>query len=273
MAKKLLKMMIKKEQAKYTHFGFYEVPHNYAQIPGNNFNEKFYSVHSGKPPRFGGKDYPKWAYDMQMHLYGLHPSLWKIVVVGVTVPTEGEALTIEHEEDLHRNVQATRVITGSLCAQEFNKVRNIQISKVIWDTLKEAHVGTEHVRQGKMDLINKELELFFMKDGEIIREMYDRLMVLVSDIRALGSQDWDDSKVTKKLLRAFAPKDKNLTTMIRSDPRYPTMTPNQLLGEILHQQLVDQDVEKSLSLKMNKSLALNASSSEVVEVKPKTFQD
>jgi hypothetical protein len=47
------------------------------------------------------------------------------------------------------------------------------------------------------------------------------------------------------------------------------MTPNQLLGEILHQELVDQDVEKSLSLKMNKSLALNASSSEVVEVKPK----
>jgi hypothetical protein len=35
--------------------------------------------------------------------------------------------------------------------------------------------------------------------------MYDRLMVLVSDIRALGSKDWDDSKVTKKLLRAFAP--------------------------------------------------------------------
>jgi hypothetical protein len=58
--------------------------------------------------------------------------------------------------------------------------------------------------------------------------------------------------------------------MIRRDPKYPTMTPNQLLGEILHQELVDQDVEKSLSLKMNKSLALNASSSEVVEVKPMT---
>jgi hypothetical protein len=139
-----------------------------------------------------------------MHLYGLHPSLWKIVVVGVTIPTEGEDLIIEHEQDLHRNVQATRVITGSLCAQEFNKVRNIQIAKVNWDTLKEAHEGTEHVRQGKMDLINKELELFFMKYGETVREMYDRLMLLVSDIRALGSQDWDDSKVTKKLLRAFA---------------------------------------------------------------------
>jgi hypothetical protein len=75
MAKKLLKMMIKKEQAKYTHSGFYEVPHNYAQFPGNNSNDKFYSVHLGKPPHFDGTDYPKWAYDMQIHLYGLHPSL------------------------------------------------------------------------------------------------------------------------------------------------------------------------------------------------------
>jgi hypothetical protein len=36
---------------------------------------------------------------------------------------------------------------------------------------------TEHVRQGKMDLINRELELFFMKDGETVREMSDRLIV------------------------------------------------------------------------------------------------
>jgi hypothetical protein len=94
-------------------------------------------------------------------------------------------------------------------------------------------------------------------------------MALVSDIRALGSKDRDDSKVTNKLLRAFAPKYKNLTEMIRRDPRYPIMTPTQLVGEILHQELVDQDVEKSITLKMGKSLALNASSSEVVEAKPK----
>jgi hypothetical protein len=132
MAKKVLKKMIKKEQAKYTHSIYYEVPHHYTQFLGNNSNDKFYSAHFGNPPHFDGKDYPKWAYDMQMHLYGLNPSLWKIVVVGVTIPAEGEALILEHEQDLHRNVQATRVIMGSLCAQEFNKVRNIQIAKMIW---------------------------------------------------------------------------------------------------------------------------------------------
>jgi hypothetical protein len=59
MAKKLFKKVIKKEQAKYTHSGFHEVPHNYAQVPGNHPNEKFYSVHLGKAPHFDGKDYPK----------------------------------------------------------------------------------------------------------------------------------------------------------------------------------------------------------------------
>jgi hypothetical protein len=109
-----------------------------------------------------------------------------------------------------------------------------------------------------------------MKDGEIVREMYDRLMLLVSDIRALGSDDWEDSKVTKTLLRALTPKNTNLATMIRRDPNYYKMTPNQLLGEILHQELVDQDVDKSLSLKVNKSSALSASSSETVVVKQKS---
>jgi hypothetical protein len=161
MAKKLLKKMIKKEQAKYTQ----------AQFLGNHPNDKFYSVHLGKPPHFDRKDYTKWAYDMQMHPYGLHLSLWKTVCLSVTIPTEGEALTIEHEQDLHHNVQATRVIIGSLCAQEFNKVRNIQIDKVIWDTLKEAREGTNYVRQGKIDLIHGELELFVLKDGETVREM------------------------------------------------------------------------------------------------------
>jgi hypothetical protein len=269
-AKKLLKKMIKKEQVKYTHSGFYEEPPTTHKFRATTLTKSSIPCIWESLLISMGRTIPNGLMICKCTFTGFTLFLWKIVVVGVTIPTEGEAFRIEHEQDLHRNVQAIRVITGSLCAQEFNKVRNIQIAKVIWDKLKKAHEGTEHVRQGKMDLINRQLEIFFMKDGETVREMYDRLMVLVSDIKPLGSQDWDDSKVTKKLIRAFAPKDKNLTTMIRRDPRYPTMTLNQLLGEILHQELVDPDVEKSLNLKMNKSLALNASSSEVVEVKPKT---
>jgi hypothetical protein len=54
------------------------------------------------------------------------------------------------------------------------------------------------VRQGKIDLIHGELELFFMKEDETVRQMYDRLMLLVSDIRSLGSTDWEDCKVSQR---------------------------------------------------------------------------
>uniref|UniRef100_K4AJQ3 Uncharacterized protein n=1 Tax=Setaria italica TaxID=4555 RepID=K4AJQ3_SETIT len=178
-ANKLMKKRIKEESEKHPFFGYYQVPPNYLPPSSQYPSSQFQSVHLGKPPYFDGTDYPKWAYDMKMQLYGLHPSIWKVVVF--------------------RNAQAVRVITSSLCAQEFNKVWSVEISNIIWDTLKEAHEGTDQVREGKMDLIHGELELFIMLEEEIVTQIFDRLMLLVSNIRTLGSMDWDDHKGTKVL--------------------------------------------------------------------------
>ena len=104
-----------------------------------------------------------------------------------------------------------------------------------------------------------------MSDDETVTQMYERLMVLASDIASLGSTEWDDHKVTKKFLRAFTPRNYTLATMIRGDPKFKTKIPNQLLGEILHQELVERDVAKSLSHKVTKSVALNATPSIPVE--------
>ncbi|XP_072149538.1 uncharacterized protein [Setaria viridis] len=208
---------------------------------------------------------------MKMYLYGLHPSIWEVVVIGVTPPKNGIP-TAEQTQDYFRNAQAVRVITSSLCAREFNKVRSIEVFKVIWYTLKEARVGTNQVREGKMDLIHGELEHLIMLEEETVRQMFDRLILLVSEIRSLGSTDWDNHKVTKKTLRDFTPRNPTLATMIRRESSFKKKIPNQLLGEILHQELVERDVAKSLSLRMNKSVALNASSSVMVETSPKALK-
>jgi hypothetical protein len=70
-----------------------------------------------------------------------------------------------------------------------------------------------------MNLLQGELENFVMHDEETVRQMYDRLMVLVSDIRSLGSTKWEVHKVVKKLLRAFALRNPTLATMIRRVPK------------------------------------------------------
>jgi hypothetical protein len=78
--------------------------------------------------------------------------------------------------------------------------------------------------------------------------------------------------VIKKLLRAFTPRNPTLAIMIRRDTKFKIKTPNQLLGEILHQELVERDVAMSLSHKVNKNLALNSSSSDKVESSPKALK-
>jgi hypothetical protein len=111
-----------------------------------------------------------------------------------------------------------------------------------------------------------------MHDEETMRQMYDRLMVLVLDIRPLGRTEWEDHKVIKKLLRAITPRNPTLATMIKRDPKFKVKTPNQLFGEIFHQELVERDVAKSLSHKVNKNVALNASSNDKVESSPKALK-
>ncbi|RLM61342.1 uncharacterized protein C2845_PM14G03410 [Panicum miliaceum] len=105
---------------------------------------------------------------MKMNLYGLHSSISEVVVADVTPPTNGVP-SAEQAQDYFREAQAVRVITSSLCAQEFNRVRNVEIAKKIWDILREAHEGTDEVREGKMDLMQGELEHFVMHDEETVQ--------------------------------------------------------------------------------------------------------
>jgi hypothetical protein len=142
---KLTKKRIKKECEKHPFFGIHQVP------PKRPITVFFFSIsiHSlGTTPYFDGTDYPKRSYDMKMHLYGLDPSIWEVVCVGVTPPKHGVPTT-KQEQDYFHNAQAVRVITSSLCVLEFNKVRNVEIAKKIWDTLREALRGLMKSRRAR----------------------------------------------------------------------------------------------------------------------------
>ena len=86
-ARKLMKKEIKEENGKHPFFGMHQVPHNYEQSQYSS--SQFQSIHLGCASYFDGTNYPKGAFAMKMHLYGLHPSVWEIVCVGVTPPING----------------------------------------------------------------------------------------------------------------------------------------------------------------------------------------
>nr|ABF94881.1 retrotransposon protein, putative, Ty1-copia subclass, expressed [Oryza sativa Japonica Group] len=105
--------------------------------------------------------------------------------------------TKEDDENEHKNAQVANVILSALSGSEFNRVDGIESAKVIWDTLRNLHEGTDSVRESKVEILKGQFERFVMLDGESPSDMYDRLSKIVNEIKGLGSKDMTDEVVVK----------------------------------------------------------------------------
>ncbi|XP_066334036.1 uncharacterized protein [Miscanthus floridulus] len=198
---------------------------------------------------------------MKMHLIAAR--LWEIVDVGVFIPTnEDREITPEEAYNLHKNAQAVSLILSCLCQDEFNKVSGIESAKMIWDTLKVSYEADKSVRKGNIELLQGEVERFMFLQGETTQMIFDRLMVLVNWMRALGNKEWDDNKAARKMLRTYRAKNHMLASVIMERPGYEEMTLQELLAKIKHHECLDEDAinahnQNPNALGYNKNATLN----------------
>jgi hypothetical protein len=193
------------------------------------------SVPLGKPPTFDGEDYARWSDLMKFHLTSLHKSIWDVVEFGVQVPSVGDA---DYDADEvaqieHFNSQATTILLASLSKEEYNKVQGLKSAKEVWDVLKTAHEGDELTKITKRETIEGELGRFRLRQGEEPQDMYNRLKTLVNQVRNLGSKKWDDHEMVKVILRSLIFFNPTQVQLIRGNPRYTLMTPEELIGNFV----------------------------------------
>src|SRR5438128_1390009 len=84
-----------------------------------------------------------------------------------------------------------------------------------------------------------------MLKGETLQGLFDRLMKIINKMRALGCEDWDDHKVTRRFLRAYQVKNMGLAQMIRYRDNYDGMKPHTLLGKLQQHEMADQAAIKA----------------------------
>jgi hypothetical protein len=165
---------------------------------------------------------------MRSHLFSLHPSIWETIESGMQFDSTDNLVFIN--EQIHKNAQATNVLLASLFRDEYNKVNDLDNAKQIWDTLKISHEGNDATMITKMELVESELRRFAMKRREEPTETYSRLQTLVNKIRSYGSTRWMDHDVVRLMLRSFTVIDPHLVNLIRENPRYTKMSPEEILG-------------------------------------------
>jgi hypothetical protein len=135
-------------------------------------------------------------------------------------------------EQIHKNAQATTVLLASLCMDEYNKVSGLDNAKQIWDTLKISHEGNDATMITKIELVEGELGRFAMIRGEEPTQTYNRLKTLVNMIRSYRSTRRTDHDVVL-MLRSFTVIDPHLVNLIRENPRYTKMMPEEILGKFV----------------------------------------
>jgi hypothetical protein len=198
------------------------------------------SVPLGKPSFFYGEDYCMWSDKMRHHLTSLHKSIWDIVEYGAQVPKVGDKDYDLDEADQirHFNSQATTILLASLCREEYNKVQGLKTAKEIWDVLKTAHEGDEVTKITKWETIEGELGRFILNQGEEPQAMYNRLKTLVNQVRNLGSTKMDDHEMVKVIIRSLVFRNPTQVQLIRGDPRYKLMSPEEVIGKFVSFELM-----------------------------------
>jgi hypothetical protein len=158
----------------------------------------------------------------------------------VQVPKVGDKDYDSDEADQirHFNSQATTILLASLCREEYNKVQGLNTAKEIWDVLKTAHEGDEVTKITKRETIEGELGRFILNQGEEPQAMYNRLKTLVNQVRNLGSIKWDDHEMVKVILRSLVFRNPTQVQLIRGDPRYKLMSPEEVIGKFVSFELM-----------------------------------
>jgi hypothetical protein len=211
------------------------------------------SVPLSKPPYFDGEDYCMWSDKMRHHLTSLHESICDIVEFGAHVPQVGDKdyNSDEATQIRHLNPQATSILLASLCREEYNKVQGLKSAKEIWDVLKTAHEGDEVTKITKCETIEGELSRFVLNKGEEPQAMYNRLNTMVNQVRNLRSTKWDDHEMVNVILRSLVFRNPTQVQLIRWDPRYKLMSPEEVIGKFVSFELMMKDSKHIVNLEQS----------------------
>jgi hypothetical protein len=112
------------------------------------------------------------------------------------------------------------------------------VAKDDWTTLQMAHERSNPVRKAKDEMLEGQLNRFIMYDDETPHEMFNRLKKLVNKARALGSKKWTDRMLMERLMMTYTSMNYNVVALIRQDPAYKKMTPDDVLGRIMNHEII-----------------------------------
>ena len=108
--------------------------------------------------------------------------------------------------------------------------------------MEESFEGTKTIKGSKAYILKEKFASFKMMEDETVPDMFHQMEVLVNDLKALGEKV-EDKDFSHKFLRCLPTRFGMLVTLLVRTG-LDTMTPNQILGDIMTDDAYRDDDEK-----------------------------
>jgi hypothetical protein len=135
---------------------------------------------------FDGAHYNYWKTRMMIYIQSIDYNVWEVIEFGLhkltkVIKVDGKSDQIiskpreEYDEDdkrkLSLNAKAKNLLYCALNINEFNRINTCDSVYDIWHVLEITHMGTNKMKETKINLLFKNFENFFMKQDEPIVSM------------------------------------------------------------------------------------------------------
>nr|XP_009784452.1 PREDICTED: uncharacterized protein LOC104232864 [Nicotiana sylvestris] len=117
-------------------------------------------------------------------------------------PEDIYSYTKEQMEVVRVNNKARNLLHNAINGKEYEKISSCDTTKEMWDKLEVTYEGTSKVKEIHINMLVHDYELFSMKEGESIEDMFARFSKIISDLKAFGKPYTSGDQV-RKILRSL----------------------------------------------------------------------
>ncbi|XP_070002690.1 uncharacterized protein LOC142165929 [Nicotiana tabacum] len=121
------------------------------------------------------------------------------VIVSID-PLDLDDYTNEQVAVITVNAKAKNLLYNAISGGEYEKISSCETTKAVWDKLEVTYEGTNKVKETRINLLVREYELFQMKDGESVEEMFSRFSKILGDLKSFG-RPIKSGEYVRKILR------------------------------------------------------------------------
>ncbi|XP_070035161.1 uncharacterized protein [Nicotiana tomentosiformis] len=101
-------------------------------------------------------------------------------------PLDLDDYTDEQSDVVLINGKAKNLLYNAISGEEYEKFSSFETVKEMWDKLEVTYEGTNKVKETRINPLILDYELFQMKDGESVKEMFSRFSKIVGDLKFFG---------------------------------------------------------------------------------------